>query len=44
MVDMYRYTTFDLNPAASSIDTPLHGLIPFRLHFECGQSLHVIEV
>src|SRR5437773_2562516 len=29
MVGMYRYTTFDLNPAASSIDTPLHGLIPF---------------
>jgi rhamnulose-1-phosphate aldolase/alcohol dehydrogenase len=30
MVDMYRHTTFNLNPAASSIDTPLHGLIPFR--------------
>jgi len=30
MVDMYRHTTFDLNPRASSIDTPLHGLIPFR--------------
>lgn len=30
MVDMYRHTTFDLNPAASSIDTPLHGMIPFR--------------
>ena len=30
MVDMYRHTTFGLNPAASSIDTPLHGLIPFR--------------
>jgi rhamnose utilization protein RhaD (predicted bifunctional aldolase and dehydrogenase) len=25
MVDMYRHTTFGLNPAASSIDTPLHG-------------------
>jgi rhamnulose-1-phosphate aldolase/alcohol dehydrogenase len=30
MVDMYRHTTYGLNPAASSIDTPLHGLIPFR--------------
>ena len=30
MVDMYRHTTFNLNPAASSIDTPLHGMIPFR--------------
>lgn len=30
MVDMYRHTTFGLNPAASSIDTPLHGMIPFR--------------
>ncbi len=30
MVDMYRHTTFGLNPAASSIDTPLHGLIPHR--------------
>jgi len=30
MVEMYRHTVFDLNPRASSIDTPLHGLIPFR--------------
>jgi len=30
MVDMYRHTTYGLNPAASSIDTPLHGLIPYR--------------
>ena len=30
MVDMYRHTTFNLNPAASSIDTPLHGMIPFQ--------------
>jgi len=30
MVGMYRHTVFDLNPRASSIDTPLHGLIPFR--------------
>jgi len=30
MVGMYRHTVFDLNPRASSIDTPLHGLIPVR--------------
>jgi rhamnulose-1-phosphate aldolase/alcohol dehydrogenase len=30
MVDMYRHATFGLNPTASSIDTPLHGMIPFR--------------
>jgi rhamnulose-1-phosphate aldolase/alcohol dehydrogenase len=30
MVDTYRHTTFGLNPATCSIDTPLHGLIPFR--------------
>jgi rhamnulose-1-phosphate aldolase/alcohol dehydrogenase len=28
MVDMYRHAIFGLNPTASSIDTPLHGLIP----------------
>ncbi|MEO5888093.1 MAG: bifunctional rhamnulose-1-phosphate aldolase/short-chain dehydrogenase, partial [Anaerolineales bacterium] len=26
----YRHATFGLNPATGSIDTPLHGLIPFR--------------
>ncbi len=30
MVSMYPHTTFDLNPRASSIDTPLHGFIPYR--------------
>jgi len=30
MVDTYRHATFGLNPATGSIDTPLHGLIPFR--------------
>jgi rhamnulose-1-phosphate aldolase/alcohol dehydrogenase len=30
VVGMYRHTVFDLNPRASSIDTPLHGFIPFR--------------
>jgi rhamnulose-1-phosphate aldolase/alcohol dehydrogenase len=28
MVGMYPYTTFDRNPTASSIDTPLHAFIP----------------
>lgn len=30
MVDMYRHTTFGLNPTATSIDTPLHGMIPYH--------------
>jgi rhamnulose-1-phosphate aldolase/alcohol dehydrogenase len=30
MVGMYLHTTFNLNPRASSIDTPLHGFIPYR--------------
>jgi rhamnulose-1-phosphate aldolase/alcohol dehydrogenase len=30
MVDLYRHATFNLNPAAGSIDTPLHGLLPAR--------------
>ncbi len=30
MVSMYPHTTFDLNPRASSIDTPLHGFIPYQ--------------
>jgi rhamnulose-1-phosphate aldolase/alcohol dehydrogenase len=30
MVDMYPHTVFNLNPRASSIDTPLHGFIPYR--------------
>ena len=29
MVGMYPYTTFDRNPTASSIDTPLHAFIPY---------------
>ncbi|HEU0291257.1 MAG TPA: bifunctional rhamnulose-1-phosphate aldolase/short-chain dehydrogenase [Anaerolineales bacterium] len=43
MVDMYRHTTFGLNPAASSIDTPLHGLIPFR-HVDHMHPISVIAV
>ncbi len=30
MVDLYRHTTYNLNPAVGSIDTPLHGLLPAR--------------
>ena len=30
MVGMYPHTVFNLNPRASSIDTPLHGFIPYR--------------
>ncbi|MGA2584699.1 MAG: bifunctional rhamnulose-1-phosphate aldolase/short-chain dehydrogenase [Tepidisphaeraceae bacterium] len=30
MVAMYNHCTFNLNPRASSIDTPLHAFVPFR--------------
>jgi rhamnulose-1-phosphate aldolase/alcohol dehydrogenase len=30
MVAMYTHATFNLNPRASSIDTPLHSFIPFK--------------
>lgn len=30
MVDLYPHTVFNLNPRASSIDTPLHGFIPHK--------------
>lgn len=43
MVDMYRHTTFNLNPAASSIDTPLHGLIPAR-HIDHMHPVSVIAI
>jgi rhamnulose-1-phosphate aldolase/alcohol dehydrogenase len=43
MVDIYRHTTFGLNPAASSIDTPLHGLIPFR-HVDHMHPVSVIAI
>ena len=43
MVDMYRHTTFGLNPAASSIDTPLHGLIPYR-HVDHMHPISVIAI
>ena len=43
MVDIYRHTTFGLNPRASSIDTPLHGLIPFR-HVDHMHPVSVIAI
>jgi rhamnulose-1-phosphate aldolase/alcohol dehydrogenase len=30
MVGMYAHATFNLNPRASSIDTPLHSFVPFK--------------
>lgn len=30
MVGMYPHCTYNLNPRASSIDTPLHAFVPFR--------------
>lgn len=30
MVDLYPHCTFNLNPRASSIDTPLHAFVPAR--------------
>lgn len=30
MVDLFAHCTFNLNPRAASIDTPLHGFIPRR--------------
>ena len=30
MVEMYTHTVFNLNPRATSIDTPLHGFVPFK--------------
>ncbi len=30
MVSLFAHTTFNLNPRASSIDTPLHGFLPAR--------------
>lgn len=43
MVDMYRHTSFGLNPAACSIDTPLHALIPFR-HVDHMHPVSVIAI
>lgn len=43
MVDLYPLCTFGLNPVAASIDTPLHGFLPFNhvdhLHPDWGIAL-----
>ena len=43
MVDMYPLCTFGNNPVAASIDTPLHGFLPFQhvdhLHPDWGIAL-----
>lgn len=43
MVAMYPLCTFGVNPVAASIDTPLHGFLPFRhvdhLHPDWGIAL-----
>lgn len=43
MVDLYPLCTFGQNPIAASIDTPLHGFLPFRhvdhLHPDWGIAL-----
>jgi rhamnulose-1-phosphate aldolase/alcohol dehydrogenase len=43
MVAMYRYTTYNLNPRASSIDTPLHAFIPHR-HVDHMHPISVIAI
>ncbi len=43
MVDYYPLCTFGINPVAASIDTPLHGFLPFahvdHLHPDCAIAL-----
>ncbi len=43
MVEYYPLCTYGLNPVAASIDTPLHGFLPFRhvdhLHPDCAIAL-----
>jgi rhamnose utilization protein RhaD (predicted bifunctional aldolase and dehydrogenase)/NAD(P)-dependent dehydrogenase (short-subunit alcohol dehydrogenase family) len=43
MVDYYPLCTFGMNPVAASIDTPLHGFLPFahvdHLHPDCAIAL-----
>ncbi|CAN5204802.1 bifunctional rhamnulose-1-phosphate aldolase/short-chain dehydrogenase [soil metagenome] len=43
MVGMYPYTTFDRNPTASSIDTPLHAYIPYA-HVDHMHPVAVISI
>lgn len=43
LVGMYPHTVYDLNPRASSIDTPLHGFIPFK-HVDHTHPIAVIAI
>src|SRR6185369_5746458 len=43
MVDLYRHTTYNLNPTASSIDPPLHGFLPGR-HVDHMHPVSVIAI
>lgn len=43
MVDMYKHSTFNLNPRAASIDTPLHSFVP-RKHVDHMHPNSVISV
>ena len=43
MVEMYRQCVFNLNPTASSIDTPLHGLLPYW-HVDHTHPISVIAI
>lgn len=43
MVEMYSHCTFNLNPRASSIDTPLHSFVP-RRHVDHTHPNAVISV
>ncbi len=43
MVGMYRHCVYNLNPRATSIDTPLHGLLPAR-HIDHMHPISAIAV
>ena len=43
LVGMYPHTVYNLNPRASSIDTPLHGFIPFK-HVDHTHPVAVIAI
>src|SRR5262245_12960107 len=43
MVDLYRHTVYNLNPTASSIDTPLHGFLAGK-HVDHMHPVSVIAI
>ena len=43
MVDLYRHTVYNLNPTASSIDTPLHGFLAGK-HIDHMHPVSVIAI